>query len=63
MSLLQKTALHLRLRLSRAALWVILAVWGGSTLAAMWWLNPVSPASLSLCTSPALSVSATPVVR
>lgn len=63
MSLLQKTALHLRLRPSRTALWVILAVWCGSTLAGMWWLNPVSPATLSVCSSPPVALTATPVVR
>nr|WP_315240263.1 hypothetical protein [uncultured Albidiferax sp.] len=53
--------MHPRWRPSRAALWVVLVVWGGSTLAAMWWLNPVSPASLSLCSSPVRP--ATAVVR
>ncbi|WP_295951431.1 hypothetical protein [Rhodoferax sp.] len=63
MLLQPKSVLHPRLRpsrASRAALWAVLAVWGGSTLAAMWWLNPVSPASLSICTSSNSSSNAAP---
>nr|WP_315183646.1 hypothetical protein [uncultured Albidiferax sp.] len=59
----QKPALQPALRPSRAVLWGVLAVWCGSTLAGMWWLNPVSPATLSVCSSPPVSLTATLVAR
>ena len=58
MSLQPKLVFHPRLRPSRAALWGVLVVWGGSTLTAMWWLNPVNPASLSICISSGSSSNA-----
>lgn len=61
MSLQSKFVLHSRLRPSRAALWGVLVVWGGSTLTAMWWLNPVNPVSLSICVSSGSSSNATPL--
>ena len=36
----------------RVVLWLVLAVWVGTTLAGMWYLNPIGPTSFGVCRSP-----------
>ena len=36
----------------RAILTLVLATWVGTTLACMWYLNPIGPTGYSLCLSP-----------
>ncbi len=53
MLLLQNRVSGRQFHPSRTVLYGVLLIWLVSTAAAMWWLNPVTPASLSVCTAPA----------